>query len=475
MWGLGGLLGVVLATLCLLLTTTTGVRAQSSVEPGLPLVPSFFQLGDQPEVSLDPLPERVTEGEDLTVTARLDRVVDFTVTVRLEIFGDINPSDYTLSQSIATIPAGELFTTFTINTLDDDVAEGDKFVLADLIVVSPTSGVGRGEGFRHFTLVDNEPTISLDELPMQITEGEGLTITARLNRALDFTITVSLAVNLFEGPPDFTHIRLLEAAKAIPAGDLFTTFTISTKDDGLADGDVYVEVSLNVVNPESAVDVTGGPRYFIWVDNAPRISLDPVPLQVTEGEALTVTARLNRVADFTVTVRLEVEISSGIGSPGYTLAQLTATIPAGDLFTTFTINTLDDDVVEGDKFGAISLSLIGSEPTVGVEQGFADFILVDNEPGVSLDPIVSQITEGDSLSVVARLDRVAADDVVVSLEVEIYGRIGSPDYRISPQTATIPAGELTAIFTLNTVDDDIAEGDEFGVLLLSMVGAGADM
>ena len=32
--------------------------------------------------------DQITEGEALTVTARLDRVVDFTVTVRLEVEGN---------------------------------------------------------------------------------------------------------------------------------------------------------------------------------------------------------------------------------------------------------------------------------------------------------------------------------------------------------------------------------------------------
>ena len=39
---------------------------------------------------------------------------------------NFDQDDYTLSQPMATIPAGELFTTFTIGTLDDDVYEGDE-------------------------------------------------------------------------------------------------------------------------------------------------------------------------------------------------------------------------------------------------------------------------------------------------------------------------------------------------------------
>ena len=151
----------------------------------------FTLVDNEPEVSLDPLSPRITEGEILTVTARLNRVADVTVTVRLEVqeyYSNFDQDDYTLSQPMATIPAGELFTTFTISTLDDDVYEGDEDVRLYLSIVSPERVVGVGEGQREFTLEDNEPEVSLDPLPLRITEGEALTVTARLDRVADFML-----------------------------------------------------------------------------------------------------------------------------------------------------------------------------------------------------------------------------------------------------------------------------------------------
>ena len=438
---------------------------------GLPISRTLTITDNDPTVSLDPLPPQITEGEILTVTARLNRVVDFTVTVRLEIFGGIDPSDYTLSPSEAMIPAGDLSTTFTIDTRDDDVAGGDKLVLTDLIVVSPTSGVGVEEGLRHFTLLDNERTISLDELPMQITEGEGLTVTVRLNRALDFTITIRLETNLFEGSK---LMQSIETDKTIPAGDRFTTFTINTRDDGEAGEDILVQLSLSVVSSESVVEVTGGPRYFILLDNAPRVSLDPLPPQITEGEILTVTARLDRVVESGVTVRLEVDISSDIGSPDYTLSRLMATIPAGELSTTFTISTIDDDFVEGDEFGTISLSVISPE-SVGVGQGVADFILVDNDdpPVVVVTPTILpdsvRLSEGGSEDLKIGLESAAAVDVTFTLELEneVVG-VTAGDYSLTPIAVFIGVGERTATVSLTALDDDVREEEEkFDLRLVS--------
>ena len=53
--------------------------------------------------------------------------------------------DYTLSQPMATISAGDLFTTFTINTIDDDAGEGDEFVDLNLSIVSSAFRVDVGD------------------------------------------------------------------------------------------------------------------------------------------------------------------------------------------------------------------------------------------------------------------------------------------------------------------------------------------
>ena len=522
-WGLGGLLGVVLATtLCLLLVTVMGTGAQNSsqssvepqvtnlptgeasdhtiartpevepkettlpigeasdpaiartpgVEPGPPLVPSLFQPVAPPTVSLDPLPAQITEGEDLTVTVRLDRVVSYPVTVELRFFDEF--SEGLLEDRFLTIDPGNLFAQLIVPTTDDVVVRGHRNVVLELNVVDPVFGVDVVEDFREFILLDNEPTVSLDPLPEQITEGEDLTVTVRLNRVVDFEVTVRLEVNVFPdtGPPDYTLSR---STATIAPGDLFATFIISTIDDDVVEGDEFVESVLRVVSP-SIFEVGVGTSFIYSIrllDNEPTVSLDPVPRQVTEGESLTITARLNRVVDYTVTVHLEVDVSPDIGLPDYTLSRSTATIAPGELFSTFTINTIDDDVYEGDEFVESTLSVVRPELDVGLGERFGDFILLDNEPTVSLDSLPRQVTEGDNLTVAARLDRVVDYTVTVNLGVEIYGRVGSPDYKISPPTAAIPAGRLTAEFTLNTVDDNVAEEDEYGVLLLRVVGASA--
>ena len=481
----------------------------------------FRLLDNEPRVSLDPIPREVTEGESLTVTARLDRVADFTVTVRLEVEGrylNFDQDDYTLSRSMAMIPAGELFTMFTINTVDDDEYERDSYgrdesARVRLRLVSPELKAGLGRNYRDFTLVDNEPVVSLDPIPRglrEITEGEALAVTARLDRVADFTVMVRLEISGI-GSSDYT---LSPSVATIPAGELFTTFTINTLDDNVVENGKYVNVRLILVSPERKVGVRDSRADFTVLDNEPNISLDELPSRITEGEALMVEARLSHTATVDITVAVDVNSMSSCdpysdpycqpgcdpyydpycqpGCPPYDpscqpggqpvdqnfvdtddfrLSPLQSVIRAGELTTTFIFSTVDDNSYEGDELVSLSLRVIGE--SARVTDGVREFVLEDNEPLVSLDPVTPQITEGESLTVVARLDRVATRDIAVPLEVEIYGRIGSPDYRLSPLTATIPAGKLATTFILNTVDDDVPEADEFGLLFLNGLSEGA--
>ena len=100
-----------------------------------------------------------------------------------------------------------------------------------------------------------------------------------------------------------------------------------------------------------------------------------------------------------------------------------------------------------------------------------------SRPVISLDPI-TDLTEGENLTITARLSSIAMADVMLSLTVsstllsDAYP--DSADYTLSsPQT--ISAGDLTTMFILETVDDTIYEGIEFGKLVLTIITPGADV
>ena len=104
-------------------------------------------------------------------------------------------------------------------------------------------------------------------------------------------------------------------------------------------------------------------------------------------------------------------------------------------------------------------------------------------PVVSLDPVPSQVREGETLIVTARLNRVAMVDVEVDINVDppsysarcpsgsrSYNCIRDlGDYMLSPQQSTIMAGDLTTTFTFSVADNGSYEDPETWELRLGLV------
>ena len=434
-----------------------------------------FKLIDNdpaPVISLDPVPPRITEGETLTVVARLSRAVGVDTAVSLAVFGSLDSTDYTLSPTIVTIPAGASLATFTLTTIDDVALERSEWVELHLILITPDTGVNVARGLRTFTLVDNEPLpiIMFDDIA-PVTEGGSRVITVRLNSMLGVDINVYLR-EVIGGGAESRDYDLSAYGATIPAGELTAELMFTALDDDFYEGTETVLLRLfgqvNGFYVEDEIEVTiedNDPPPVI-----PTVSLDPVASGIREGESLTAIARLSHTATVDITVSLAVR---GIYSADYELSPRVVKIPRGDLTATFIVNAVDDDLDEDSVRGQLILSVISPETGVGIGNARRSFQVLDNDPDqapptISLDPIAPQVTEGDNLTITVRLSNSVLGDVQISLDV--YG-INPEGYTLSPTMTVIPAGELTAEFVFSTVDDNVYERDDSVQLELRVLRA----
>ena len=237
--------------------------------------------------------------------------------------------------------------------------------------------------------------------------------------------------------------------------------------------------------------MVGRPHRLMLVDNEPTISLNPLPARITEGEVLTVTARLNHASNVDVQVSLQFEAwtldlpeyqresarrrSRDIDSADYTLSPPTATIPAGELTAIFNLMAIDDPDYpkgnpdyEGYEYGRLRLNAIGA----GVVDDPPILALADNHPAISLDSLPERVTEGETLEVTVRLSRVTEFTATVRpYFLSNYGtNFDSEDYTFSSPLVTIPAGELTATFTISIKDDLDYEYEQTIFLFLDLEG-----
>ena len=432
----------------------------------------------RPVISLDPITD-ITEGENLTITARLSSIamndVMLSLTVSSTLLSDAYPdsADYTLS-SPQTIQAGDLTTTFILETVDDTIYEGIEFGKLVLTIITPGADVDAGNVERTFRLIDNDPVtvVSLDPVDARITEVENLTVTVRLSNPTNVDVTLALAVF---GDVDRGDYELATPTVTIPSGQLVATFNLNTVDYVLPEEDEQVELSLILISPEIGIGLGEVNRTFTLVDNdqVPIVSLDPVGARLDEGQSLMVTARLSRVVDFNTTLSLSV--AGDVDQDDYTLSMPTVTIPPGQLVAIFTLDTTLDTDAEADELVELSLGIVSPAAGVGIGVGGAvrTFTLVDSGPApiASLDPVSERVKEGEALTITVSLNIPAKIDTTLALVVS--GAVDQNDYTLLTPTVTIPPGASVATFILNAVPDTAYEVDEQVELSLIVSPAGS--
>ncbi|WP_372742871.1 retention module-containing protein, partial [Neptunomonas sp.] len=204
-------------------------------------------------------PGIVIEGEtttDYTVNISQAPTEDLLVTFNYTTT-DADGNDYTAVNSV-TILAGETTATFTIDTLDDALAEGDESFTVSIGSVG-TGGledlrISPAENAVTTTIVD-EPTAGPEDTALisitgaqTITEGETSTnYTVTVDQlAADVTspITVELTYSgVAQDGTDFTGV----ASVIIPAGSNSVDFSIETLDDVLAEGSEDFTITIGTI------------------------------------------------------------------------------------------------------------------------------------------------------------------------------------------------------------------------------------
>ncbi len=177
----------------------------------------------------------LTEGEEVTLTVRTDRVLD--TDFKVNITNTAASLFYPYIRSI-TIPAGQTSASATTTVVDDD------YPMVDMDVKFTVSATGYLTASRSIHIKDNDwPQKFTIELPRTIiSEEDGYeatmaTVTRKGNLAENLTIYVNYAA---KSVPNGTNMRELffdSQYVIIPAGQNSVSFPVSVKDNSTIDGE----------------------------------------------------------------------------------------------------------------------------------------------------------------------------------------------------------------------------------------------
>lgn len=341
-------------------------------------------------------------------------------------------SEATVPASV-TIPAGQTSITFDVAAVEDAIVDGSQTVS---VIASAT---GFSSDSENITVTDNDVSsvLSLSFDPETFSEGAGssaatgtLTRTGNTTNALTVTLT-----------SDDTSEATVPASVTIPAGQTSVTFTVSAVEDAIIDGPQETKITA------SATGHTSGSETLLVTDNdGELLSLTLNPTSVSESAGATAsTATISRNTD--TTNALIVTLSSSVTTAATVPA--TVTIPAGETAATFAITAINDALADGTQTTTISATAAGF-----LLPATADLNVTDDEGAAALTVTLNPSTISESAGNSATTGTVARNSPTTdALEVTLSSSLISAATVVT--TVTIPAGQSTATFAINAVDNDI--------------------
>ena len=187
------------------------------------------------------------------------------------------------------------------------------------------------------------------------------------------------------------------------------------------------------------------------------MSVGPAPA-VAEADQLAFPVTLSSPSATDTTVNLTTEDGTATAPGDYTAATRAIVIPAGQTAGTFSVQTNEDQVVEPSE--TVKAKITGASGQVVAGTTSATGTITDVAPRVlDIGPAAS-VPEDGQLVFPVTLSRPSPTQSTVTVIAE-NGTATSPgDYTAKTETLTIPAGQSSVNFVVQTLEDQLAEGDE---------------
>ncbi|MDK9770804.1 Calx-beta domain-containing protein [Vibrio sp. B181a] len=464
--------------------------------------------GDQAsfEVTLDQPTQQETEvtlslsDDSATGGADYDNSV-ITITFEDGSTDQINVGeDGTFSVSIPI--GGESFV-ITVDTIDDDVFEGNEtFTLSGGTEnqPEPVTGVatitddGTGPGEEPD---DDRPTVaSVSDTTVNEGEEAVLEVTLSNPSTSETTVNMTLSDGTAEGGLDYTNTSVTitlednstqivnvnpdgSFAVTVPADEVSYNVTINTRDDDLFEGTETFTLSGSTENQNGTTSGTGtivddgsGPGPNPGDDRPTVASISDTT--VNEGDLAILDVTLSNLSTTDTVVSMNLDDGSAEGGIDYTNTSVTITfednstqvvnvnpdgsfdvsVPANNISYSVAIGTVNDDLFEGSE----TFTLSGNTGNQAIPQTGTGTIIDDGTgPGPDPDgdrPTVSisdagTINEGDTANFVVSLTNASEAPVEVQLDLNLgdteAGDLGTLEYNTGSGWVAVPVGGVVSV------------------------------
>ena len=319
-------------------------------------------------------------------------------------------------------------------------------------VSSNRAGYGPSSDTITVTRVVVPPVLGLSLAAASVAEGGTVNGTVSIDKILTQPFTISLGVTQ-SGRVTFP------ASVVIPAGQTSATFAVQALQNQNVEGTVSVTLiasatGSNAVTSELQILDDDIPaiqftldRTFISENAGPGAVIGTLLLDRTLGAAIT--------ANFTATPAGQVVLPASI------------TIPPNVQSVPVPITIVDNHVVDGNRAVAITARLLGAGGAIVANSAPANLTITDDEgPSLTLTFDRDLFIEGRNPAGTGTVTR----NIVGGVTLTVNLQSANPAKLIVPATVVIPAGQPSATFPIQTVNDGVAQGNQGIVLTAAATG-----
>lgn len=293
------------------------------------------------------------------------------------------------------------------------------------------------------TVLNEAPALSLNAPTNRLTEGQTLTVTLARRPVGAGPLIVQLTSS---SEDQFT----VPGTIVIPAGAPAVTFDATAVDDAFVERtNTYVLTARSAGFRDASVTVT------VEDNDRPTVSLSLAAATVSEGagpNATSGTVTRSPVSPRPLTIGL---ISA---NPGAARVPNSVTIPANQASVSFPIAAVDNATVEGTRNVALGGFVLDAFTSQQLYEIAPALLAVTDNDGATLTLRIAAdlVGEGRTPATTATVSRNTA--TTAPLEVTLVS--SDPGEATVPASVTIPAGELSAQFPINSLNDGETDGNQ---------------
>ena len=311
--------------------------------------------------------------------------------------------------------------------------------------------------------INNDDSAAVTVNDADADEGDGMTFTVTLDKAVQGGLTVTPGyTNGTAADADYT--KNTAALTFSGTANETKTFTVSTTEDALLEGDETFTVGLTVSGTSLGVTATDTGTGTIDNDDGATVTVNNA--DADEGESMTFTVTLGEAVQGGLTV-----------TPGYTNGTAAATDYTANTtalsFTgtkgetkTFTVATTEDAVLEGDETFTVGLST-SNQAVTSTDTGTGT---INNDDSAAVTVNDADADEGDGMTFTVTLDKAVQGGLTVTPGYT-NGTAADADYTKNTAALTFSGtANETKTFTVSTTEDALLEGAETFTVDLTVSG-----